>query len=567
LALALLVSLWLSALCLVQAFSSPGVVQDDARQHVFWAYRYLDPGLFPGDLIADYFQAVAPFGYRLLYRAAAWVGLDPFVFNQLLPPVLGAVTTLFVFHLARALTPAPLTAFLATVLLNLMLWGVDDIPSGTPRAFGYPLLAASLYFLSRHTLWSYLATVVLLAAFYPSALLVSLATLALTLVRREGWRLHIRRDRRDYLRVGAALALAALALLPFFGATDAFRPVTHAEEAREALEFLPGGRTSFYTDDPWEFWVTGVRSGVLPWEGTLHGAILVLALLWPLLAWARGHGQPSTPGRQGTGLLLRVVVGSLVLFLLAHAVVFELYEPNTYTQYSLRIVVAIAAALSLTWLWKAVHAALLAGVTPPPRLVWTASVATLLASLAVPGARQWLSDELVWGNYRRGRHPELYAYLQSRPMDSQIASLATEADFLPSLARRSVLVSREYAITYHQGYYRRIRQRIEDLIAAELTPDAELLKAYLADSGADFLLVDREADLLGHPGWLRQYPEALASAHQRLSGGRSPALSRFLHPCAVWGDRNLVLLESTCILAPGPGDPVHPPQPGGLSRP
>lgn len=49
-----------SILGLREAFSSEYVVQDDARQHVFWMLRFLDPELFPQDLIANYFQSVAP---------------------------------------------------------------------------------------------------------------------------------------------------------------------------------------------------------------------------------------------------------------------------------------------------------------------------------------------------------------------------------------------------------------------------------------------------------------------------------------------------------------------------
>ena len=60
-----------SWLALKEAFSSQWVVQDDARQHVFWMLRYLDPELFPQDLIADYFQSVAPVGYTSLYKLAA----------------------------------------------------------------------------------------------------------------------------------------------------------------------------------------------------------------------------------------------------------------------------------------------------------------------------------------------------------------------------------------------------------------------------------------------------------------------------------------------------------------
>ena len=65
--LSLSISLGFAVFCcylaLREGFSSQWVVQDDARQHVFWMLRYLDPQLFPDDLIADYFQSVAPVGY------------------------------------------------------------------------------------------------------------------------------------------------------------------------------------------------------------------------------------------------------------------------------------------------------------------------------------------------------------------------------------------------------------------------------------------------------------------------------------------------------------------------
>lgn len=51
-------------MALRKAFSSPYVVQDDVRQHVFWMRRFLDSELFPQDLIADYFHSVEQPGYK-----------------------------------------------------------------------------------------------------------------------------------------------------------------------------------------------------------------------------------------------------------------------------------------------------------------------------------------------------------------------------------------------------------------------------------------------------------------------------------------------------------------------
>ncbi|HMZ81305.1 MAG TPA: hypothetical protein PLL06_16505, partial [Acidobacteriota bacterium] len=96
---------WLSLVCalgfsipaLREAVSAAYVIQDDTRQHVFWMQRFLDPELFPNDLIADYFQSVAPPGYALLYRGLALIGISPLLASKLLPPVLALSLTGFGF--------------------------------------------------------------------------------------------------------------------------------------------------------------------------------------------------------------------------------------------------------------------------------------------------------------------------------------------------------------------------------------------------------------------------------------------------------------------------------------
>jgi hypothetical protein len=44
------------------AFRGNYAIDSDARQHVFWMQRFLDPELFPNDWIADYHEFVAPAG-------------------------------------------------------------------------------------------------------------------------------------------------------------------------------------------------------------------------------------------------------------------------------------------------------------------------------------------------------------------------------------------------------------------------------------------------------------------------------------------------------------------------
>ena len=99
LTLSLLFSLFYSYLAIQQAFTSEYVIQDDARQHIFWMLRFNDSQLFPNNLIADYFQSVAPAGYKFLYWIINKLGIDPITLSKLLPSVLGLVTTGYCFVL------------------------------------------------------------------------------------------------------------------------------------------------------------------------------------------------------------------------------------------------------------------------------------------------------------------------------------------------------------------------------------------------------------------------------------------------------------------------------------
>src|SRR5688572_32449009 len=94
------------------------VVQDDARQHAFWAARYANPEAFPGDLTADYAQSVAPIGYGAVYRLASAVGVDVQTTNKALPLVLGPATAVAAFQLTMAVAGLPSVAFVASFILN-----------------------------------------------------------------------------------------------------------------------------------------------------------------------------------------------------------------------------------------------------------------------------------------------------------------------------------------------------------------------------------------------------------------------------------------------------------------
>ena len=526
-----------------EAFSSEYVVQDDARQHVFWMQRFLNKALFPKDLIADYFQSVAPAGYTAVYQTMASLGINPLVANKLLPTGLGLITTGYCFGVCLELLPVPTAGFVATLLLNQSLWMKDDLVSATPRAFVYPLFLAFLYYLLRQRLLAVCAAITLLGLFYPHFVFIAALILILRLLRWDEGPPRLSKNRSDYLFCAIGLGVALLVILPV-ALTSEFGPTITAAEARNLPEFLPGGRSAFFYDDPWKFWLSATRSGLLP---SIKPPLLAAGFLLPVLLRYPAK-FPLTQRVNNIAILSQVVVSSLLMFFAAHALLFKLHLPNRYSEHSLRIVGAIAAGITLIVIWDALWQAYkqrLPYLLKQQLLVFT-SVALLGAALILYPS----FEEFPNTKYQVGGNPSLYKFFQEQSKGRLIASLSEEANNLPTFSQQSILVGREYAIPYHLGYYRQFRASTLALIRAQYSPDLAIAQTLIQKYGVDFWLLDRAAftpEYIANSSWLRQYESASAIALTRLQQGKKPALLGVMERCSVFETQAMVVLDAACI--------------------
>ncbi len=560
-ALALLFAVLSGLLALGEAFSSPYVVQDDQRQHVFWMARYVDPGAFPGDPAADYFQSVAPAGYRAIYRTAAAFGVHPYAFAKALPLFLSLATAAFAFGVAYGVASSGMVAFLGSWALIQNLWLMDDLASATPRAFLYPLFLGFLMAVTRGSGPGTAAAVVGLGLFYPQLVLVAAGVLVLTLFAWRAGRLVFTPEplwRRTALW---GLPAALLVLLPYGVTSSPQGPVITPEEARTLSEFGPGGRSAFFDPEPDRFWLCGERSGAIPREWCEARARHASALPVPLLAltFAAGLAAPFGVRRflprpagwrwgDGLGLWPRVAGASLACFLAAHLFLFRLHLPSRYAQHPLRILsalslgIAVGAVLSMALAWGRRRGGLARAAT----LLGAGALG--LGVLAAPFA----ATRVAWHGYAEGRHPELYRYLASLSPGTLVASTDAEAANLAVFAGVRVLASGELAIPYHLGYYRAYRERGEALVRAEVSPDPSVVHAFLERYGVDFWLLRRKGS--EPPGQEDPWLAGLRAASGG-TGGR-PALAGTLEGCGVYEDDAWVLLEAACVRrelgGPGP---------------
>lgn len=562
LSLSLTFSAVYSLLALREAFSSEYVVQDDARQHVFWMMRFMEPDLFPQDWMADYFQSVAPVGYTTIYRIFASLGINPLLFHKLLPPVLMLITTGYIFGVSLQLLPIPITGFISAQLLNYSLWQRDDVISGTPVAFVYPLFGAILYYLLRRSLIPCLISLGLLGTFYPQVVLVIAGTLILRLFTIQNQRIQFSTDKRDYQFCFAGLGVAFLVLVPYSLKSSAFGSTITGSEAKLLHTFSPKGWSVFFEKTPRAFWFCGKRSGMLPFEWCRlpHKNLLLTPVsVWTTLLFTPFMARFSSyfPLRKRVSqdiiLLPQVLIASLTCFLIAHALIFKLHLPNRYTEHSFRILIPLAAGVVITLALDALLQNLQQQSQKIGKAVLSLSGVVLLscAVLFYPNLLTAKGVEFPYTNYILGRVPQVYQFLEAQPKNIAIASLNPEANNLPAFTLRSLVVGGQgFALPYHKKYYAEIEKRTQDLIQAQYSPDLQDVKNFIQQYQVRFWLLyfdDLTLEGFKQVNWDEEYPQAAAKVKEQLQQGKIPALANLFAACKVAEDQGFAVLDTHCI--------------------
>lgn len=534
------------------SFQSEYFIQDDARQHIFWMRRFLDSELFPQDFIADYFQSVAPWGYKTFYWLITSLGIDPIFLGKLLPIFLGLISTIYCFGISLQILPIPAVGFFSSLILNQTLWMEDDLVSATPRAFFSTLFLAFLYYLLRNSFFPVLVAIALQAVFYPHTVLLSVSILTIRLFSYDKKRLKFTSVRLNYWLWLGAIITVAIILLPYkFSATEFGSIITAAEAKLQPIfNYVDGkyGRAFFFHENPLIFWLIGPRSGIL-----FLGFLSPLAIASLFLPFILGKSQKFPLAKQVSfkvEILVQILLASIGLFFLAHAFLFQLHFPNRYIYHSMRVMIPIAAGIALTiWLDSYLNQVIFQlknGLTFPQRIYLSCTVLLLAVLSIIPFSQDLTIDNQF---YIKGKEIELYEYLLAQPKDILIASISKESDNIPTFAQRSTLVAQEYSLPYHTKYYAQFSQRAKDLIQAQYTSNPEEVNNFIQKYGIDFWLLDLTAynpRYVADKELIRQYNLADTIIYQ-LEQNMIPALSVTIENCTVLTSKRIVLLPTSCI--------------------
>ncbi|WP_157867355.1 hypothetical protein [Gloeothece citriformis] len=559
LVLSIFFSIFYSYFALEQAFSGKYIIQDDARQHVFWMARFIDPQLYPNDILADYFQEAAPLGYTKLYQVFSLLGIHPFLLHKLLPLALGLVATSYLFFFTLEILPIPLAGFCAATFLNLSLWTRDDLVSGTPVAFAVPLFCSFLYYYITENKVLTLLSMALLGLFYPQCLLVAFGLISLRIFRLHHKMIKFSAEINDYIWLLAAGLLTFLVLLPYVVFPSSFGEVITKSEAQQLPVFQAEGWSSFFSSHPFQYWFCGKRSGILPTDWCRfyrRGLELLPPQLWLCIILPIGlyvlkkFSFSVEPSPKKAIVLLQLAFVSLTLFLLAHGLAFTLHLPNRYTEHTLKIVFAVSAALLLVRFMLSIL-----GKIPPKTQPLLATLWLFFIIIYIPMGYPLLlineGYEFPSTDYVKGQYPELYQFLENQPKDSLTASLVPETNNLPSFTQRSILVGGSgYALPYHPQFFQEMERRTLDLIQAQYSSEPEKVSEFINRYGIDFWLLDKSAftqDYIKQDEWLNAFAHQI-NPQELLSAQTRPFLEKNLNKCAILQADQLILLDANCLL-------------------
>ncbi|MGC9526133.1 MAG: hypothetical protein ACP5D7_11410 [Limnospira sp.] len=528
---------------LKMAFSSEYIIMDDARQYLFWMQRFSDPELFPNDLIADFYQsAIAP-GVSAFYWVFARLGIEPLVLNRLLPVVLGLVTTAYCFAVCFVLLPIPVVGFLGSLLLSQNLWLNGELVTAISTGFLYPTFMAFLYYLLRRSWVGVAICTALVGLCYGPLMLVGVGVLVLWPINWYGWLFRFSQNRRDYIISGVGISVAIAVIFYYLSSVSEFGPTITVAEATLWPEFGEDGRVSFFEENAfWSFWFKNSRSG---FRLSFNPPILALGLLLPVLLKFRDRFPLAKQINDGVTVIADLTVSSIFLFFTAHILLFKLFLPSRYTIHSFRIILAISTAIALMLLLDCG----LRKLRDRPKI--TATLIAVIGILIIFYPPLFWKSAFPRKNYIIGAESGLYMFLQNQPKDTVVATLAIEADNIPSFGRRSVLISWEHSLPYQLGYYRKIRRRAKDFIRAHYTSDVAVMQDFVNTYNVDFIVLENdafEAEFMTENLWFVQWKDLAEEAQEKLLSEPPPILLSERDRCTIFATDNLTVVSAPCLI-------------------
>ncbi len=492
--LSLIISLITAILVEKRIFTDPYAINDDVRNQIYWMAKLIDPDYFRGDYIADYFSQssmVSPL-YKLFFSFCASskplfsLGLDPKLISQYMVFPIILATTYALFKLGE-LHKDSRFAFWLCFVFTVYIWMMKFIAGALPRSFFYLLFFTFLYFWQSRKSLSLHLCVVLQALIYPTAFFISWSTLVADWFLSKQKSNNTASTNLSLITSTLTVSLPILYFRYIFNKDHRFGSLYNFAEAIKMPEFYIDKRHPVFIV-PSNF----IELISKPSNLVIISFVAITFLIWAIYAYRTfGKALKLQPALREAfrqpSYLWTSALASIVLFVVAHFLLFYLYLPHRYIAYVLPLVPIFILATSQ---YESENRMISAA-----KQRWTIYVYALIAVFAFSSS---LDDDLISVSKQEKL---IFNYLSKTPKDSLIVAPLKFASNIPAFSYRSVLLSSESDIPYHKLYYAEIKKRQALQNAIYKAQSQSELRSYAKEYGIDYVIVDSKEP---HSGFLDQ---------------------------------------------------------------
>lgn len=498
-------------------------MQDDGRHFVAWLRALDNPEFFSKDPISDYFRAVTPMTYEVLYTPATSLGIDIVQWHILV--LMPGIMLLNIVALDRfiSLFEADLVLRVALLLVSVGVY-YEFLDNGLPRDFAIAIVCLSIFSYLKNKRWMLFALMLLGASVYPAATVtVGLGLSLFELIRsyHEGF------DSNNLVTLTFAALCGATGLVLFFVGGGDFGPAFDLEEARHQPIFQEGGRTAYFVgSSEWERMTCGRRAGLFRTCG--RDELWWLAYPLHFLVITAGFYLLSLNSQADWRILAGLCIAGVLLFIFATSIAFEAHLPSRYSRWSVQFVSSFCLILLFTaGLAKTVSISGMPKVLVP-----------VLASVAFFGVNPEKIRE--FDDIINDPLPEISGALRQTPTDTVVAGLTRHVDNVPAFAARSVLASIELSVPYSKKFYREMERRVFTLKNLFEETDPKKWRSIHTASGVDMYLISNEHQI---HSWKASFIQAPTKTASSIFDTYPNEAAR----CAVTAQNGLTLVEGHCF--------------------
>ena len=522
-----------------RVFTDRHAINDDVRNQIYWMAQIMQQGLFDHDYIADYFTQpllISPVLLGLYQLVGPWI--NPLALSQFLPFALVLLATGFLFQYAHRYKDASY-AFWTCFAFNCSIWIFKNMAGGLSRAFMYPLLFLFLWQLSRKSWVWVTVSLILSALIYPPAFFLALILLLIEAIVYWGKDTELKpRLLSFFISLGASLGLLFWRTASADESHALFGNLSTNQSTDGLRDFYIGGRIVLF---PWgnfsEIWPFPFKMLGQLLERLPHLYILIPTGAFLFLIWLYNRTlQPRWGKLLIPESIWRLLISSSILYTLAWIFLFYFYVPERYFQYTLPLIPTFMFGALLYQL----HQRFIK--TRPWLPIGFAALCVLITSFF------WRADLMT----PKASEKALFDFLKTTPDTSMIAAPPGLASNIPLYAYRSVFISNEAYIPFHQTYFRTIKGRFKSFLTAYYATNPKILADFTQTNHINYMVtqaIDFREPRLSE---LRQrYYFAFDTAF--FEGLKQPnqqnyTLNQAPQHCILYNNRGIKVIDLRCLI-------------------